>query len=195
MSSLSRQQLVKYLGNVDVTGKRVLDIGSGDKSPYKVTKWVKGKPSEYITLDVDESLDPVFVMDLNHSFDINLDHPIVSDYVFCLEVLEHCFDPVQAMTNLLYITRERLYLSTPFINPIHDNWDYLRYTDEWFEKVIPRLAPSVKDINITPRIATEGATELANFYAEEGLRMSKVRLQRGDAYKLNHIGYFLEVIL
>jgi len=191
MSSLSRQQLVKFVNNIDVTGKSVLDIGSGDLSPYKVTKWVKGVPATYETMDIDTSLDPSMIADLNLKAKTNLKF----DYVFCLEVMEHCYNPVQVVKNLLMLTKERLFISTPFINPIHDNWDYLRYTDEWFERVIPSLAPSVKDIKITPRVATEGAIELANFYAEEGLRMSKVRLQQGDSYKLNHIGYFVEVIL
>lgn len=196
MSSISRQQLVLMLNNVDVEGKSVLDIGTGKNSPYKVTKWVKGKPSRYVTMDIDEGLEPDIVCDLNDPISDDLIESTKGfDAVFCLEVLEHCYNPVRALNNVLNLTGKKLYLSTPFINPIHDNWDYLRMTDEWYEKVILKLRPDIKDLEITPREATEGLEELKSFYAKEGLRMSKTRLKQGDSYKLSHIGYFVEVTL
>lgn len=190
MSSISRQQLIIYLNDINVDGQDVLDIGSGNKSPYQVTKWVKGTPKSYETMDIDTQVDPSLVGDLNSPNITEMEF----DYVFCLEVLEHCWNPVVALINILSMAKKKAYISTPFINPIHDNWDYLRYTDEWFIEVISRINPKAK-VKVYTRDATEGYSSLMDFYREEGLRMSKIRLKKGEGDKLGIIGYFIEVDL
>ena len=86
------------------------------------------------------------------------------------------------------MTKEVLYLSTPFINPHHDKWDYFRFTGEWYEKVMPMCG--FKKVIITERVATEGLKLLKDFYATEGLRISKIRPEYGKyTYP---IGYCVE---
>lgn len=212
MSSLSRQQLVAYLNKIDVTGKNILDVGSGSKE-HHVTNWVKGKPREYVSLDAEASFEPDITYDLNHKALPPTYYPKENlDFIFAIETFEHLWNPVVAMENLLQLVKSetRFIISVPFINPIHDTWDYLRYTPEWFVQTIETLIEGTNievdlggsehplemiDFKIISRIATEGSEDLQNFYKKEGLRMSKIRINNGEAFKLNDIGYIVDFII
>ena len=195
--SKSREQLVQYLSEINIEGKVVLDCGAGDRSKW-ARNFTKGEPKEYITVDYNREFNPDMVGDLNR-------HPAhwkvmkgeltslnMMDVVFCLEVLEHLWKPrelLQIIYGLILKKGGKLYLSTPFINPYHDEVDYARYTSEWYEKVLTYVG--FKDIKIKPRLATEGLPHLLQFYKLEGLRMSKTRLQKGQQNKMAEIGYFV----
>jgi hypothetical protein len=100
------------------------------------------------------------------------------------------WNPVQAVHNLSEITKEICYITTPFLQQIHDFWDYLRMTDEWYQTVLPKVG--FKTINVKYREATDGLQHLKNFYQSEGLRMSKNRIKNGESYKLAMIGIMVE---
>lgn len=213
--SKSREQLVKYLSEIDITGKVVLDAGCGPKEKW-ARNFTKGEPKAYITLDDDENCNPDIVWDLHwdnwNDKEIG-DHSVLKriedklgwdlykepdnnkvDIIFLLETLEHCFDPIKVLTELddwVIDNGSILYISTPFINPHHDKVDYLRFTDEWFKTVLGKKF-QYKDIKIKPRVATVGLANLLAFYKEEGLRMSKIRLKKGQQEKMAEIGYFVE---
>lgn len=192
--SKSREQLNDYLKNINIEGKVVLDVGVQDKPTSRLTK---GKPLFYYTLDIDSQWKPDFVADLNHP---NLDELIASklhskgslsliDTIFCIEVLEHCWNPVQVIKNLFDTLRPggTLYLSTPFINPHHDVVDYLRFTDEWYDQVLYKLG--FDDITVHERGATTGLEALQQFYKLEGMKYSKIRAKNGPySYP---VGYFV----
>lgn len=187
--SKSREQINKFLSEIDLTDKKVLDVGCQDNLARKYTK---GIPSEYHTADIDKQWNPDFIVDLNDNslfFAVNSNR---YDVVFCLEVLEHCWNPRNVLANLFDVLKGDgvAYISVPFINPIHDLWDYLRYTPEWFDKVLPMVG--FKQWEIKLRKSTEGREELINFYQKEGLRLSKVRQQMGDSDKLDLIGLFIK---
>ena len=190
--SKSRDQLIEYLSEIDITGKTVLDVGSGPKDKWAIN-FVKGKPKEYLTADFDEEFEVDAHFDLNKPIDKDWYGGLAKkgrynfDIVFCLETLEHLWNPVQAIENLSKLTKYSLYLSTPFINPIHDKWDYLRYTFQWYEKVLPMY--SFKRVNVKSR---QGGESLHSFYKDEGMRMSKVTLQQGYGDHYEDIGYFVE---
>ncbi len=189
--SNSREQLQYYLSKIDITGKTVLDVGVRDNP---ASKYVKGKAKKYITLDIDNKWNPDIVADLNARMTTELKKEMIRfDIVFCLEVLEHCYNPVRAVENLFNFTKDGgvCYISAPFINPLHDEWDYLRYTPEWFKKVLPFW---FKEVIINERVATEGQESLLWFYKQEGLRMSKLRYKRGEGDKLPLIGCFVKAI-
>lgn len=190
MGSISRQQLVTLINRIDLTGKTVLDVGCGPEK-YHARNWTRGKPKEYDTTDINDEFKPTYVFDLNEVHFL----PKSYDVVLCFETLEHVWNPVIALDNLVRYTAEggTLYISTPFINPIHDTHDYLRFTDEWYQKALEQYEP--KEVNIIPRTATKGEDTLLQFFNEEGLRMSKIRLKKGEAHKLPVIGYFVEVKL
>lgn len=186
--SKSREQLNKLMAGIDISGKTVLDVGVQDKPSSRFTV---GKPAEYKTLDIDPQWKPDLVADLN-----NLPESVEAvfagkfDVIFCIEVLEHCWNPTVVISNLALFLKSggKLYISTPFINPHHDYIDYLRYTNEWYEKVLPLCGFS--DIKITERVATTGKQSLMEFYRLEGLKVSKIRPEYGRyTYP---IGYFVE---
>lgn len=183
--SLSRDQLNKWMKQINIDDKRVLDIGAGPKEKWAMHK-VTGKPKEYFTADADDAFH------CDHVIDLNLDLTEITpfDVVFCIECLEHTWNPIKAIENLSKLTSGTLYLSTPFINPHHDKWDYFRFTGEWYEKVLPMFG--FKTINISERVATNGLKDLKDFYAIEGLRISKIRPEYGRyTYP---IGYCVEAI-
>lgn len=182
--SKSREQVREYTSQIDVTGKSVLDVGAGEKNNH-VRHWVKGKAKCFMTSDIEDKYDPTFVFDLNKLYDMERQF----DYVFCIETLEHIWSPLQAVENLVSFTRERLIISVPFINPIHDSWDYFRYTFQWFEKVLPKMG--MRNVQITPRRATRGLETMKQFYHEEGLRMSKITKQLGYGDHISDIGYII----
>src|SRR3972149_8438753 len=146
--SFSRNQLTDWMRHLDIKDKTVLDIGAGPKEKWALNK-VQGKPKEYKTADADSTFNCDYVIDLNADIsDIGQ-----FDVVFCIECLEHTWNPIKAIENLSKLTKEVLYLSTPFINPHHDKWDYFRFTGEWYEKVMPMCG--FKKVIITERVATE----------------------------------------
>lgn len=185
--SKSREQINKYLSQIDISNKSVLDVGV-QNNPAK--KYTKGEPKEYLTIDVDAEWSPDLVADLNEPMSNALIKEIKRfDVVFCLEVMEHCWNPIQVLKNLSEFTKEGgvCYISVPFINPIHDKWDYLRYTDEWFTRVATMVGFSKLDVKY--RMA-EG-NKILEFYQEEGLRMSKIRHEMGDGQLIKMVGLFI----
>lgn len=188
--SKSREQINQFLSGISIEGKSVLDVGVQNNPAYK---YCRGHADKYVTMDIDEEWKPDVVGDLNLPVSVALKREIVRfDVVFCLEVLEHCWNPIEALKNLFEFTKEGgvCYLSVPFINPIHDKWDYLRYTPEWFEKVIPMVG--FKSFEIHVRRASLGLEYLMEFYKSEGLRMSKIREVMGDGNLKNLIGVIVE---
>jgi SAM-dependent methyltransferase len=191
--SKSREQLNEFLSHIDIQGKSVLDVGVQDKPAKNRTK---GEPKSYWTLDIDESWSPDIVGDLNlpwEEFVTNVWQAREKvDVIFCLETLEHVWDPVQALKNMANVLKKGgiMYLSTPFINPHHDIHDYLRYTNEWYRDVLPYVG--LKVINIRERTASAGLPLLRAFYDAEGLRVSKIRPEFG--HYTYPIGYFVEAI-
>ncbi len=188
--SKSREQLVSFLKEIDITDKVVLDAGCGPEEKW-ARNWTNGEAKRYITLDISSEFKTTIVADLNVKLP-TFKLAGLSHIVFCLETLEHLWNPIYALRNIyqwLFIGGTA-YFSTPLINPHHDEVDYARYTDEWYQKVLSYVG--FKDIKIKPRVATEGYANLLAFYKEEGLRMSKIRLKKGQANKMNEIGYFVE---
>lgn len=201
--SFSRDQLNERLREVDIEGKVVLDIGVQDKPTSRLTK---GKPKAYYTLDIDPQWNPDLIADINNPEVANAilwktARPVPEsttgmqetgfDVVFCIEVLEHCWDPVRAVANMSTVLRSGgvLYLSTPFIGPHHDVVDYLRFTDEWYKEVLPRVG--FKEVKIHERIATRGRLHLRIFFETEGMRISKIRKMDFSSYTYP-IGYIVE---
>ena len=179
--SLSRSQLNTFLSEIDITNKTVLDVGAGTEECW-ILKKVKGTPKKYTTLDIEQKGVTV-VSDINYEIALGK-----YDTVFCIETLEHCWNPYQVIKNLYRWTAGVCYISTPFINPHHDKVDYLRYTGEWFEEVLKKVG--FKEIEIKERVATEGLQNLKDFYLLEGMRVSKIRKEFGKySYP---IGYFVK---
>lgn len=189
--SASRDQLNQFLSEIDITDKLVLDVGVQDKPTSRLTK---GTPKKYLTNDIDPQWNPNIVGDLNDIklFQIGKGNFYFNNYfdvVFCIEVLEHCWNPIVCLGNMHEFLKPggMLYISTPFINPHHDYTDYLRYTNEWYRDVLPKVGFEV--VEIKERVATHGRGLLEAFYKTEGMRVSKIRPEFGKyTYP---IGYFV----
>jgi len=197
--SKSREQLNVFLGEIDIQDKLCLDIGVQDKPTSRLTK---GIPSKYLTLDIDQKWSPDILADLNEPWEswstkvtkdnfTLIDRNGGIDVIFCIETLEHCWNPIQAIQNMSGLLKDGgdLYISVPFIGPHHDVVDFLRFTHEWFLEVMPKCDLEV--IAIKERVATIGRTDLIQFFAKEHMRVSKIRPEYGNySYP---VGYFIHV--
>jgi len=196
--SKSREQLNKMLGRIDLAGKRVLDIGVQDKPTSRLTH---GSPAQYLTIDIDQQWNPTIIADLNIQWyfskkgsmpnDLGIEFMDYFDTVFCIEVLEHCWNPVQAIQNMANCLAPggTLYISTPFINPHHDIVDYLRFTNEWYRDVLPKFGFPPEEISIEERVATTGRQQLEEFYKVEGMKISRIRPEHNNySYP---VGYYV----
>jgi len=190
--SKSREQLNDWLRKIDIAGKTVLDIGAGPKEKWAINQ-VRGTPKLYKTSDINSQFGCDYDIDLNKSYTTEVLEMIGKyDIVFCLETLEHVYNPIQAIKTISNLTGGVLYLSTPFVNPIHDTHDYLRYTFQWFERVLPRFG--FKEVNVRPRVADTYWGYLKEFYAKSGMRMSKVTLKKGWGGHIRDVGYMVEAL-
>jgi SAM-dependent methyltransferase len=122
-----RKPLVDWLRTQDVRGRRVLDVGCGDR-PYRelfpdaVGFDVPGNPHA----DLHGSIDAIPVED--ESVDVAL----------CLQVIEHVPDPAAAVRELHRVVRPggRVLLTTHGIYPFHPNPDDLwRWTHQGLERL------------------------------------------------------------
>jgi len=166
-----RNQLEDYLQklNIDIHVDKILDIGAGDNHAKK-----RVTPLEYNiykTLDIDNSHNPDFVADINRAIKDFGQY----DLIFCLEVFEYIWNPVQALININKLMKKEAtaYISFPFIYPMHNpvGIDYLRYTGEAIEKLLKETGFSYWII--TARKATKGRTKLREFYDIEGMHARK----------------------
>lgn len=125
--SITRNQLETWLQTLAVEAESVADVG-GKKLPVKnrVGSW---KVERYDILDLPE-------YDLNKEWDLRE----IYTAVFCLEVFEYLYNPLQAMKNLFGLLRKGgvLYASFHFIYPHHgpQSCDYLRYTQWGVDKLL-----------------------------------------------------------
>ena len=180
--SYYRNQLEKYLEPIEVECNKILDIGSGDNPARSRIKGCTCK--DYITLDIDETHDPDHIKDLNRPMNLGSE---VFDTIFCLEVMEYIWNPVQAHQTIYKLLKNKgtAYISYPFVYPIHNppGVDYLRYTRAGIDKIL-----EMTDFSywvVSPRVATKGKDELYNFYKIEGMHPRK-------KYPWDEIGYIIE---
>lgn len=141
MGSYTRKQLERWLKTIDVKADKVYDVGGDQQSIIKrVRSW---DVKEYKVLDL-----PDFDLNLEMT-DKLIENCIQADVVFCIEVSEYLWNPVQAMKNLNTILKKGgiLYMSFHFIYTIHAprGTDYLRYTPDGVEKLLKETGFSLDD--------------------------------------------------
>jgi SAM-dependent methyltransferase len=188
-TSFFREQLNDWLAMIDVTAQRVLDAGGGaNPVKDKVRSW---DVQEYIILDngLERQKGPAHIVaDLNWALR-PADNPDLArwvsafDVAFCLEVMEYIWNPVVALSNLNLLLQENgcLYISFPFVYPIHDprGHDYLRYTQEGVDRLLHETGFQEKDMFIR-RIKNEKL--LADAYAAD-------RMHGRQDQTVGHTGY------
>lgn len=161
--SFFRDQLENWLQQLSVKADKVLDVGGSDKP-------VKGRTAEwqvkdYRILDLEtphSGSRPDICQDLNRNLeavhDFHKDPPEklagLFDVVFCLEVMEYIYNPVQAIKNLYTFVKPggTLYISFPFVYPMHKpiGADMLRYTEDGAIKLLEVAGFTVTEVR--PRV-------------------------------------------
>jgi len=176
MSSYYRQQLEGYLGQQSYKVGNVLDVGASDGLAKSRVK--KLECNNYTTLDWDNK------SDISH--DLNIFSPAEElfsfnrerhfELIFCLEVFEYIWNPYNAIANLHNWLKPNgtLVVTFPTIYPLHnpEGIDYLRYSKEWIVKIMQGRF-DFKQLDILPRVATNGRADLASFYKNEQMHARK----------------------
>lgn len=171
MSSSYRMELDAWLSQLNVRADTVIDIGGSQEPVKKRTKtWEVNK---YLIGDLEsphkDSPKPDFTVDLNGFCDTN----IKADIVFCLEVFEYVYDPMNAfhiISNMLN-PGGIAYVSFPFVYPQHEpiEDDALRYTIGGIQKLASSTGLHINHYTIR-RPETD---LLKQFYGAERLRAAK----------------------
>lgn len=170
MASNSRIQLEQFLKTLDVSGN-VLDIG-GSQNPVKgrTKSW---NATQYTISDIEtphgEKQKADFVFDLNKK---NLFGKRKYDVIFCLEVMEYIWNPVEAMNNIYKLLEEggMAYISFHWLYGLHNpkGEDCLRYS----KNAIAKLCEKFQKIEFFARPTTkDGRRFLEQFYRVEGMRL------------------------
>lgn len=172
MSSSYRIELDKWLSQLDVTANTVLDIG-GSQLPVKgrTKSWDVKK---YAIADLPEphadSNKPDIELDLNsESSGLAKEY----DLIFCLEVFDYVFNPVNAMEiiQLGLKPNGRAWVTFPFVYPTHNpiEADMLRYTEFAVRKLAEVSKLEIKQI--IPRRPETNAID--NLWRAERMRAAK----------------------
>lgn len=147
--SLARRRLHRRTLRLlaDVSGGRLLDIGSG-RSPFKPLLVARGV--EVISLDVEDRAGEVDLLaDAQRMPEVE-DGSV--DAVLCTQVLEHLPRPWDALGEIARVLRPggRLILSVPHLSMIHEApHDYYRYTRHGLDSLCARAGLEVVGIEAT----------------------------------------------
>jgi SAM-dependent methyltransferase len=141
-----REGIREWLKDVDLTNKDVIDWGCGTK-PIK--NYLSGAKS-YFGIDILPHVGADLVADicnLELGYDLVINNKIF-DVAFCLEVLEHTKSVENTLSNIYRSLTKggKLYLSVPFLYPIHSDHDLWRFTDQGIKYLLELHA--FKDIKI-----------------------------------------------
>lgn len=160
--SYFREQLENWLKTIDVKTDVVFDVG-GKANPIKkrVKSW---NVKDYEILDLPE-------------YNLNIKNRVYkkANIIFCLEVMEYIYNPVEAINNLALLLEKGgiLYISFPFIYPQHNptERDFLRYTPVGVEKLL-----KIGGFGIIEHEYREVSLDnpfLQQFYSIDGMRTAK----------------------
>ncbi len=138
-----REALKAELANIFIKDKSVIDWGSGAKPAMR---YIQHENCTFTTIDKNELI-PVdrqgnkhFIKDICSA---DLDDQFIDSYdvAFCLEVLEHTLDPQTVISNIWLSLHNngKLYLSVPFMFPIHAEEDYWRFTEYGLRYLLRRF--------------------------------------------------------
>ena len=153
----------------------VLDVGG---SQLPISKRVNmDKANMYTILDLetphDKGQKPDIVWDLNK--DHKGQNPVagnVFDTIFCFEVMEYIYNPIQALYTMRKLAKRgaELYITFPFLYPHHNpvGEDYLRYTEWGARKLLEETGWEIEEVR--NRVSLYALTD---FYMGEGMKSSK----------------------
>ena len=193
--SKSRTQLEAWVKKLEIKATKILDVGG---SQLPVSNRVGGNGTkEYKILDLEHphenSQKPDIAMDLNKVYAMEEWAKYKGHFsaAFCLEVMEYCYNPLQALKNIAYFMKKdaKLYISFHFYYPIHkpSGEDMLRYTEHGAMKLLEEAGFDVHRVDMRyPSV--EAAALLEQYDAIEGNK-------RDGEYSRHYInGYLITAI-
>lgn len=178
MSSSYRIELDKWLAQLDVKADRVLDIG-GSQLPLKGR--VKSfDVKEYLIADLEnphvDSPKPDIVLDLNTEYNFGWGLPDYGnqfDLVFCLEVFDYVWSPVDAFKSIYHLLEwgGTAWVTFPSQYPLHQpvEDDALRYMPGGIKKLADNAGLQVMEM--IPRRMETNLFE--QYYRIERMRAAK----------------------
>lgn len=118
-----RAYIISELSKIIVQNIVIIDWGCGNNRG-KAERYIQHKDCEIISVDIDPNRLPSLVADMCKPLIIK-----EADIAFCLEVLEHCYDPDAVLDNIYNNLKAggKLYISVPFVTRPH-GIDYWRFT-------------------------------------------------------------------
>lgn len=119
-----RAYIISELSKIVVHNIVIIDWGSGS-ARTRAERYIHHKDCEIITVDIEPTRLPSLVADMCKPLTIR-----EADLAFCLEALEHCYDPDAVLENVYNNLKKggKLYLSVPFVTSLHGKTDYWRFT-------------------------------------------------------------------
>lgn len=141
-----REGIREFLKDINLNGLKVVDWGCGTK-PIK--NYLKGG-AEYFSIDKLQHVGADLVGNIDEKEIINKLPHFNYEVAFCLEVLEHVDYPEITIQNIHKSLKigGLLFLSVPFLYPIHSDEDLWRFTDQGIERLLTRNG--FKNIEIVP---------------------------------------------
>jgi len=176
VSSSYRLELNRWLAELEVLADTVYDVGgSQEQIKNRVKSW---QVKDYLVFDLEQphadSPKPDVVCDLNVKHQPVLhDYRGLADTVFCLEVFDYVYDPVNAFKIIYDLLKPGglAYISFPFFYPTHNpiEDDCLRYTEFGIRKLAGRVGFKIS--KIIPRRPETTAVEA--LWRSERMRAAK----------------------
>lgn len=145
-----RDSISAYLREIIITDGVVIDFGCGGKPAKNYVSL--GEKVRYFSYDKNPLSKANVTLDIEES-PLPSNQP-KADVAFCIEVLEHTKNPDIVIENIWRNMKDgaTLYLSVPFLFPIHHTEDYWRFTDHGIRLLLEKNLFHVQEI-----IATEGS--------------------------------------
>lgn len=144
-----RDSISTYLRQISIPEGVVIDFGCGGKP---VTNYIElGEKAQYFSYDKNPQSKAQVILDMENE---NLpEGQPKADVGFCIEVLEHSKKPQYVLSTIWQNMKHQgvLYLTVPFLFPIHHEEDYWRWTDKGIKMLLEDSMFQVEEI-----IPTEG---------------------------------------
>lgn len=185
--SVYRDHLERYLKTLDITADSVIDIaGASNPVSKRVKSWNVGR---YDVLDNELERQQIMINIKQDMNEVLTAPPATYDMIFCLEMFDYIWNPVQACVNLRWFARPdtKLIVTFPFIYPNHNpvGFDTMRITKQGAIKLLTHAGFIVD--NIIPR-RIENTNTWREFLHAEGYKFRGAE----EAGTLSDAGYIIE---
>lgn len=117
--------------------KSVLEVGCRDVNGSS-KNFIKERKLSYFGIDIDNGQEVDAVVDITQDLDsIKKKVPQKFDLIICFNVLEHVFEPIKALNNMLELLNDSGYLMivVPIVWDLHEYpYDFYRLNPDFFKK-------------------------------------------------------------